>query len=247
MPKISAKNAILLFNGYNFSIFSDSYEASSVIEPVDVTGFSEGVHTYVAGLEDGVITHDMFWDSAANSIVPVFDTPGVTGVHTLLPEGYGANGDPSINMPFTQLTFRAAGDVGGALRAGSIEFRNRAATSPTSYGVEYGWVLHHATITDTTTTTGILDPSDGAVTAACSGTLQIWDPTVTDTYVVKIQHSTLLGSGYADLITFTLNGTARNAERIVVASGTVNKYRRVVATRTGTGDDFGFTVHLWHG
>lgn len=244
MTKMSAKNGILLVNGYNFSIYSDQYEVSSSVDPVDVTGFSEGVRTYVGGIEDGTITHDMFWDSAAGTIAPVLSAAGLTGVHTLLPEGFGANGDPSITMPFTKLTFRPSGEPTGALRAGSIEFRNRDASS---YGVEFGWVLHHATITDTTTTTGILDPSAGAVTAVCAATLQIWTPTSTDTYVVKVQHSTLLGSGYADLITFTANGTSRTAERQVVASGTVNKYRRIVATRTGAAaDPFGFTVHFWH-
>ena len=65
------------------------------------------------------------------------------------------------------------------------------------------------------------------------GYVQILTPTTTDTYVIKIQHATTLPT-YSDLITFTLNGTARGAERIAVA-GTINRYVRCQATRTGSG------------
>ena len=61
----------------------------------------------------------------------------------------------------------------------------------------------------------------------------ILTPTTTDTYVIKIQHAATLPT-YADLITFTLPGTARGSERIAVA-GTVNQYTRCQATRTGSG------------
>jgi len=113
-------------------------------------------------------------------------------------------------------------------------------------GVEDGYALAHGTITATTTGTGFDDLTDAAATAKSAGALHVWGATTTDTYVVKIQHSTSLGSGYSDLITFTLDGSALGSERVAVASGTVNRYRRVVATRTGSaGDSFGFSVHFW--
>jgi hypothetical protein len=53
---------------------------------------------------------------------------------------------------------------------------------------------------------------------------------------------------YADLVTFASDGSAIGGEKVSVASGTINKYRKVVATRTGSeADDFGFTVQFWHG
>jgi hypothetical protein len=165
-----------------------------------------------------------------------------TGYVTLIPGGYVA-GNPSISMPFMQGNYNPKGKPDAAIEIGTLDFE--------VYGgdafVETGWMLQHGTITNTTTTTGIDDPTDALVTAACSATLHIWQACAADTYVVKVQHSTALSTGYADLITFTANGSAITAERQAVASGVVNKYRRVVATRTGSaGNTFGFSVHFQH-
>jgi hypothetical protein len=159
-----------------------------------------------------------------------------------MPEGY-ALGNPTLAMPFMQGNYNPSGSPATAITVGGIQFISYG----DNHGIERGYALQHGTITTTTTGTGFDDISGGAVTAACAGILHVWTPTATDTYVVKIQHSTVLGSGYVDLITFTLDGTARNSERVAVASGTVNRYRRILATRTGgAGDIFGFSVHFAH-
>jgi hypothetical protein len=109
-----------------------------------------------------------------------------------------------------------------------------------------GWTLQHGTITNTLTGTGVLDPGDAAVTKVCAGVLHIYQAAAADTYAIIIQHSPDNAS-WATLVTFTLNASAIGAEIISVASGNVDKYRRVLATRTGSaGNTVGLSVFFWH-
>jgi hypothetical protein len=242
MPKTSARNAIFVINGYVFSTFATAYEAVADAGKVDVTGFSDGGQNFIPGLPSANMKANMLWDSTLTTGIHAVMASRPSGVVTLLPEG-GALGAPTISMPFMQGNYNPKGSPSSALEIGSIDF---AAFGP-NVGLEYGWALQHGIISNTLTGTGYDDPLGAAVTAASVGTLHIWTPCAADTYVVKIQHSTLIGSGYVDLVTFVANGAARTVERIVVASGTINRYRRVLATRTGAANNpFGFTVHFAH-
>jgi hypothetical protein len=243
MAKVSGKNAIILIGGNNFSTFASQYNASADAGKIDVTGFTDASQNFIPGLPKATINANLLWDSDTDSVHDSL-SPMPSGSHvTIFPEGY-VLGNQSLSLPFMQGNYNPTATPESSISIGDIAFESYGNND----GLEYGWALAHATITDTTTGTGFVDPTDGAVTAKCSGTLHIWTPTIDDTYVVKIQHSTSLGSGYVDLVTFTLDGSAKGSERITVASGTVNKYRRVVATRTGTdADPFGFSVHFWHG
>ncbi len=241
MSKVSAKNAIVLIGGYNFSTYSTKYEIKQDASKQDVTGFGEGSTNFIAGMQKASMTVNMLWDSTADSVHPVMAAMPNKNI-TILPEGYTL-GNPSISLPFMTANYNPNSTTETPISVGAIAFESYGNNA----GVENGWALAHGTITSTTAGTGYDDPSGDAVTAACAGTLHVWGATSTDTYVVKIQHSTSLGSGYTDLVTFTLDGTALNSERVAVASGTVNRYRRVLATRTGSaGDSFGFSVHFWH-
>lgn len=242
MGKQTAKNAVILINGYEFSTYASAWEFMQDAGAVDVTGFTDGTQNFVPGLPMVEGNVDMFWDKAADSVhLALKSLP--TGVLTILPEG-GTLGYPSLSVPMMQSNYNPTGALTDAITVGTIDFKSYG----NNVGPENGVVLAHATITNTATGTGVDDPTGAAVTAACGATLHLWGtPLPTDTYVIKVQHSTLLGSGYADLITFTLTGAARNVERIVVSSGTVNRYRRVIATRTGSaGDPLGYTVHFYH-
>lgn len=242
MAKITAKDGIVLIDGYNLSTYVTQYEIGDAVDELDVTGLSDGSHNFIAGQRAANMSLNTLWDSAASKSVAVLRPLNLAGkIVTLMPEGY-ALGNPTLSMPIMQANWGPTGSPSTAITADSVKFLSYG----NNEGIEDGYALAHATITNTTTGTGFDDPTGAAATARCAGALHVWDATGTDTYVVKIQHSTALGSGYADLITFTLNGTALGSERITVASGTVNRYRRVLATRTGAaGDTFGFSVHFW--
>ena len=240
MAKISSKNAIILINGYNFSTYATMFDVKMGAGKVEVSGFGDGSKNYIPGLQAASIDAAMLWESSANSVhLAMKSMP--TGIATILPEGW-VLGAPTFSLQNMQGNYAPKGKPAGALEIGTILFESNGVNS----GVEGGVALQHGVITNTLTGTGFIDPTGGDVTAICAGALHVWTPTSTDTYVVKIQHSTTLGSGYTDLITFVSTGTTRTAERVAVASGTIHQYRRIVATRTGSGDNFGFSVHFWH-
>lgn len=237
MSKVAAKNAIILINGYNLSTYATAFEANTDTGVIDVTGFSDASKNFIPGLPTAKIQADMLWSSTAGAVHTALHDFGEHHV-TILPEGYTA-GNPSLSMPYTQATYNPKGTPDSALSVGSIQFESYGNND----GVEFGKVLYHGTITNTLTGTGYQFNTD-QVTARCSATLHIWSLCAADTYVVKVQDCATVDGSYNDLITFTANGSAVLSERQTVASGTIDKFVRVLATRTGSaGNSFGFTVH----
>lgn len=242
MTKTTARNAIILINGYNFSTFATAFEAKADAGKIEVSSFGQAAANFIPGLQLANMTADLFWDSDADSVHAALSSLP-TGHVTIIPAGY-ALGNPSLSMPFMSANYGVKGAPAEALTIGTLSFESYGSNN----GVELGNVLAHGEITATATGVGSDDQSGAAVTAACSGVIHIWKPCAADRYVVKIQHSTAIDSGYADLITFVADGATRTAERIVVDTGVINRYRRVIATRTGSAaNPFGFSVHFWHG
>lgn len=241
MAKISAKDGIVLINGYNLSTYTTAYEAQEGVDVIDVTGLSDTVHNAIPGDRTANLTLNMLWDNSVD--VPVLITPGNTVVEcvTLIPEGYSAVGDPSLSLPYTQANFNPAGNPGSAIGLGAIQF----VALGDSAGLENGVILQYGNITNTTSTSSVRDESQAAQTCECAATLHVYTACATDTYEVKVEDSAN-DVDWDTLLTFTLDGSAVGSERISVASGTVNQYRRVTATRTGAaGNTFGFAVHFW--
>lgn len=239
MTKISGKNAIVLINGYNFSTFASNFDVDASVNPIPVQGFTDGCENSIPGLPSASIKADLFWDSTVNSVHAALSS-NPTGNVTIIPEGY-VLGNPTQSLQMMQGNYSPKGTPTTAIEVGTLEFMSYGQNN----GIEYGYALAHGTITNTTSGTAY-QVNASPVTAKCSGTLHIWTPCAADTYIVKIQHCTTSGGVYADLVTFTLNGSARASERVSVASGTINQYIKVLATRTGSaGNDFGFSVHFW--
>lgn len=241
MAKIAAKNSVILIKGYNFSSYSSAFNVEHGANPIDVTGFGDGCKNFIPGPLTATVTADMFWDSTAGSVNAALYAPVTTNGHvTIIPEGYTL-GTSSISLPFTQGNYNPKGAVNDALTIGTIQFVSYGANE----GVEWGRALAHATITNTATGTGY-QVNSNAVTSRCAATLHIWSSCAADTYVVKVQHCATVDGSYSDLLTFTANGSAITSERQTAASGTINKFVRVLATRTGSaGNSFGYSVHYW--
>lgn len=242
MPgKIAAKNAVVLLNGYLFSTYATAYEMIAGSGAKSVAGFGDGSDNFVPGLPTVEGDVDFFWDSAPDKVhLALKSMP--TGNLTILSEG-STIGYPSSSFPMMQSNYGAKGNIAGIIEVGTLKFLSYG----NNVGLENGVVLAHATITATQTGSAVDDPTGGAVTAACGAVLHLWGtPLPADTYQFKVQHSAN-GSTWADLITFTANGSTRTVERQIVASGTINRYRRVLATRTGSaGDPLGYTVSFYH-
>ena len=237
--KRSAKNCEVLINGYKLSTFATAYEATAGVDSVDVTGFTDGCKNFIPGQKVASLTADMLWSITAGESNTALSGL-TTGQVTLIPEGYTL-GTQSLSMPFMQENFSPNGKPDGAIQLGTIKFSSYGNDA----GIYFGVALQHGTITNTLTGTGVLDPSDAAMTAACGAVLHVWTATAADTYVIKVQHSSD-NVNFADLITFSADGKTLLAERQTVGSGTINKYRRVLATRTGAAaNPLGFSVHFF--
>jgi hypothetical protein len=239
MSKISAKDATVLINGYKLSTFTTAYEATAGVDPIEVTGFGDGSHNSIPGQKIASLSCDMLWSSTAGDVHTALGAV-TTGQVTIIPEAY-VLGCPSFSMPFMQENYNPGGDPGSAIKVGSIKFNSKGDDAALFFGI----ALQNGTITNTLTGASVLDPTNAAQTAACGAVLHVWQATAADTYVIKVQHSAN-DSTWADLLTFTATGAALLAERQVAASGTINKYRRILATRTGSaGNTLGFSVHFF--
>ena len=238
MAKITAKNATVLINGSKFSTYATAYEVTAQVDPLDATGFSDECKNYIPGMAVGKMTLDMMWDKTTTTgIHPKLYNTGQTGNVTIIPEAYVLGG-AALSLPYTQTTYGPQADVSEIIKIGTVEFESYGNNN----GLEFCAVLANATITATTTGSSV--NNSAATTVKYAAVLHVWTPTSTDTYVVKVQHSTD-NSTWADLAAFTLNGKTITSERLT-GTGTVNQYRRVLATRTGAAaDPFGFTVVLY--
>jgi hypothetical protein len=232
--KTSAKNASILINGNLFSTYVTSYEAEASVEPIEATGFLDGSKNYVPGQKTAKITADMMWDADTDKVHDAMNALP-SGIVSIIPE-LAAVAGPSISLPYMQANYNPKGETSSLITIGSIGFES----SGSNFGVEFGKVLYSGVVTDTTTGTTV---DNGAATSTrYSAVLHVYTATTADTYEVKVEHSTD-GNTWATLCTFTADGQTVTAERITGTS--VNRYRRAVATVTGTdGDDFGFTVVL---
>jgi hypothetical protein len=247
MGKISAKNAMILVNGNNLSAFADSYNVDKTVTPVDVTCFGDGVHNFQPSLQNSKIGVNFYWDTTATTGVYAYLQGLGTGQLTVIPETV-ALGTPAFSLPYQQTNFAPQGTPAAMIKLGTVNFLQRASSALIpSYGVEDGLIVQHATITSTTTSAAVdLGAAIAGTARNVSGILHVRIPTATDTYVVKIRHCATSGGGYADLLTFTSDGKTMTAER-QVGTPSLLEFIKVQATRTGSaGDNFGFTVLLWH-
>lgn len=239
MAKVSARNAAILVGGYDLSTYCTAYTADLTQDMLEATGFGDGWKNYIPGERSGQISLDLLWDSAAGKSVTALKGLDSKLV-TILPETY-ALGLPCISMHAQQAAFHPGGAHSEILKAGSIVFQGAG----TDAGPLDAVALQHGTITNTLTGTAF----QGLAVAEAhrsGGFLHIWQSCAADTYQVKIRHCATAGGTYADLITFTLNGSAVGSEHVTAASTTIQPWWRIEATRTGAaGNTFGFTVSFW--
>jgi hypothetical protein len=212
----------------------------ATFEQADATGWSNGTRQWLTGqanvMLDGLTA---IFNNAPGGIGPAYK-----GSHTRLSamnavyasvfvgiRAAPAIGNPSFSAGFGQHEYTVNGDVNGSdpVMLGANFYQTAELLEATAV---WGVCLANGTELSGTTNNGSVD--NGAATSA--GYIAILHVTQTtgaigsNTWAFKIEHSTN-DSTWADLATFTLNGSALAVER-AEASGTVNRYVRFVATRT---------------
>ena len=240
MAKTIAKNGLILIGGYSLSSMASSYDIEYSANPVEVTGFTDGWKNYIPTIFSGQMSLNMYWNSttSTNAALQTLAKRHVT----ISPTGSTVGSD-CFTMYADHAAFTPTAEASGVLSVGSVVFQGSGVDS----GPLPAHLLQHATITNTASSASVRDPSAGAVTQRCAAVLHIWTACAADTYSVIVEHSAN-DVAWATLLTFTANGSAITSEMQVAASGTINQYRRVTATRTGAaGNNFGFSVAFWHG
>lgn len=229
MAKLVGPFCNLYLHGYDLTGYANQWQVDEEYADLDLTAFGDGVENFGPGIPSVAGNLASFLDAVANKSYDALKTPG-SFTDKALSIHVGQNAAPAIGDPVlailckqfaatVPLELATARKINGTFKAGG------------NYKLDMGRIHADTSITNTTNFASVDNSTSSA--AGGVGYLHILTPTSTDTYVIKIQHSTN-DSTWVDLITFTLNGTARNSERIPVA-GTVNRYTRAIATRTGVG------------
>ena len=135
MAKLSAKNAVIIVDdsaGSPQTISSDcvSYEIQYAVNPIEVTGFTEGSQNYIPGLKIVGVTVEALWNSAAT-----------TGAMTVLQGIVGAaasktlsikpeSGGLTLSGEFMLEGIAVSGSPTSAITLGSCKFSVMGAVAP---------------------------------------------------------------------------------------------------------------------
>lgn len=240
--KTHTKYARMLAGGANLT--GDSRSLGSIgmaYDEIDVTGW-EDVMNYLPGqamLNFG--PYQAVWNNTAAATGPI-----QPGVHTSL-AGIGTPictavlgireaptiGAPAFSANLQQLSYTVSAAAGGTLIV-NADFTNKVDNGFEAYG--WGQILANGTSVSSTTTNGSLDNGASSANGAY-GILHITTSAGamgSNNWTIKIQDSTN-DSTWADLITFSANGSTATAEWGSV-SGTVDRYTRVVMTKSAGTD-----------
>ena len=234
--KLAGKWTQIYYAGYDLSGWSHQFDATIEVDEIDGTAFLDGAKNSFDGLPGGSAAVEAFLSTGAGESEDGLSTyvPTYTDYHLQILVGQNAApaiGDPVFMLTAKQFDYKVPLSVATAVL---IQSTFKQQTKPY-------WGTVHAN-TSITNTTGFASV-DGKMVSSANGaeaTLEIITALASDTYVIKVQHSTN-DVDWVDLMTFTADGSARTSERQTV-TGTINRYTRALATRTGSGQTLRLAV-----
>jgi len=231
--KTNSRHMRLLLDGVNLS--GDARQVGSVgitYDEDDVAGWSDGVRNFTLGHPRAFI----------EGFQSVFNNTAVTGSHIELSavEQYigglfigiraaPAIGDPAFGSPLQQGSYVVQGDGPVTIDA-ALNGPGQGETLGLS-SVFRVWGAALAVGTSIAVSTNHTSVDNGASSANGALAYMFVSATTAGNFAFKVQDSPD-NALWADLITFTMDGSAVAAEQGSV-SGTVDRYTRLVATRTG--------------
>lgn len=228
------KHAKIWIEGYHLTTRLSDVKPSCNYEEVEASGFSQD-KGYVKGQAECAMVLDGYFSEDTGSTHEALKNAGTDG-DMLITLALGANaapavGDPTASIKGEQFNYQPNSDLKGVI-AVHADFKCKG------FPLEFGNLLADLSAT----ANGNQASVDNAASSANGGVgyLHILGLSAGDTITVKVQHSTD-DAAWADLITFTLDGSALDAERIVVA-GTVNRYVRASYTVAGASISFPIAV-----
>lgn len=222
-------------DGYKLTPLSTEVTPAIEYETIEAGAYNSPVKQYICGRGEGSIDFNGLFDSTATGAS--HEALKVAGIDKVAGIAYGNNaapaqGDIACGMPVHQASYNVSADLGGTIAA-------KAALKSIGTPLEWGVLLANLTGVSADGNTASID--DGASSAnGAAAYLFVSGVSAGDTVQVKVQDSPD-DSTWADLITFTADGSAIDGERAEV-SGSVDRYVRVLYDVTGTGVDIDFAV-----
>lgn len=223
--------ARLYFGGYDLSGDTRTFDTlENSMKAVDLTGLSDEVENVIADLRRvlGVKGYKALLNDAAAGVHTILkDAPKSHVLSVFLGGGDApAVGDMAYLLPALQMGDQS--DFSEGIGALTADFMLDASQMSSLVDKPFGVVLLPKTDL-TGTTTGTAVDNGAATTGGARANLHIFVSSG-GTWEFKVQHSSD-NSSWADLMTFTITGNSVTSE-MKTASGTINRYTRILATRT---------------
>jgi len=240
MSKLAGRWCEIAYAGYRLTGYSTQFDITHGMGEMDLTTFMDAVkHGGPNYVWDDTAALTLFMDADTDASHDALNgkLAQYTNSHLLILVGQGAApgaGDPCYLLSAKHFVYTVPVETEAAIVCNTT-FRGQG---PGQWGVVLANYLATA-ITNSFTGSAIdqgAQSGDGA-----EAILQVVLPTSSDTYDFIVQDSPD-NSVWSDLITFTADGQTRLSERQTI-TGTVERYIRVIATRTGAaGDELKFAV-----
>jgi hypothetical protein len=229
----------LWLDGYALTSNATELEASTVYDEIEAGSFGSAAKGYLSGRAESTFGFTGFFDPATAGTHDALQNVGVDKVGGFV---FGNNATPTIGdiagaMPVHQSQYTVTTALDSVIAAEAV---NKCIGTP----IEWGNLLADVEGVTSTGNTSSYDAGAGSSNGG-SGYLFLTGVSASDTITVTIQDSAD-DAIWNDLITFTLDGSQVDGERITVA-GNVGRYLRVEYTISGTSPSFDFAVIFHRG
>ena len=222
-------NTRLYVGGYDLSGDANSLDGAGYTQNLlDTTGLNVSALARTAGMVEGTISFNGFFNNATGRSHPVLSSnsgklPTADQI-VLIPLG-SATADPFAGLVSKEGEYNVSRSQGSAITL-------NASYVSEGIGTEFGEMLTAHDDTHSSASSGVVVDSGASSANGGAGYCQIFS-LASGSVTVKIQDATASGGTYSDLISFTASGTGAvpMAERGTV-TGTVNRYLKVTTTGT---------------
>ena len=232
MAQLAGDHVQVLVGGYELTGDHNRITIDDAYKTLDATAFSDAVHKFIRGQRQMKLAHRGYVNAAAGRSHPVLKGVSVDGVVSVL-VGQNADpaaGDPVYNLLTRQEQYKTLPEINQVIPFDAA-FANR--------GDRSGWgVILGPPTSFTNTSNG--NSVDGGAASSNGGAafLHVLQAAASDTYTIVVEGADDSGftTNVVTLGTFTLDASGIGSERLALA-GTISRYVRWKATRTGTAGD----------
>jgi hypothetical protein len=229
----------VLVAGYELTGDSNRITISDAYDMHDVTAFSDAAHRFIQGQRKMALEHLGYLNNTAAGSHPVLKANTLEGAISIV---LGQNAAPVVGDPVYSL-YTLQGSYG---TMPEIEKYVPFSAMFANNGDLGGWgVALTPPVSFTNTINGGSVDNGAASSQGGTGFLHVLQAAASDTYSIIIEGSTTgaFAGEQTTIATFALNASALGSERKAIV-GTIPRYTRFKATRTGVGNTVKIAVNL---